>query len=75
MDLLHSPKENEKKIKDLVGGKIGVFNHNEAIEQLVKYRIKMNENEDEIVKFLIEEWQLKFNFNKPVYIFLVYNKY
>lgn len=47
-----------------------MFSHNEAIEKLVKYRIKMNGTEDEVIKFLIEEWQLKFNFNKPVFLYI-----
>lgn len=72
LDLLHSPKENEEKIKNLVGGRAGVFSHNEAIEKLVKYRIKMNGTEDEVIKFLIEEWQLKFNFNKPVFLYIYF---
>lgn len=36
------------------------------LRQAIKYRIGVNGNDTEVIKFLKEEWNLLFNENKPV---------
>lgn len=59
---MHNPKENENKIKELMNNNYDINN----LRQAIKYRIGVNGNDTEVIKFLKEEWNLLFNENKPV---------